>query len=140
MVTSKSSPLISINENKIIMQGGHNEQKVDNISDGTIVLTEGQDANVWIVPQLCTIRGGKVLLNNKRDKPVFLSKSKKSVIKLTATTEVDIEKPEIDVNYYSGPNESKVYNTDEDNLVEIEFNPECDPDVKKIIEAPHTEH
>ena len=122
------------------MPGAHNEQKVDDIPNGTVVLAEGQEANIWIVPQLCTMGGGKVLLKNKKDDPVFLSKNKKSVVKITLTRMVDVEKPETDVNYYSGPNKTNVYNTDEDYIAEIEFNPECDPEVRKLIDAAHAEN
>ena len=119
MVTSKSSPLIFIKESKIIMPGDYKEQKVNDLHDGSIVLAEGHEANTWIRPQLRTIRGGMVLLQNKKADPVFLSKNKKSVVKLTPTKLVDINDPETDNNYYNGPNRTMVYKTDEDNLAEI---------------------
>ena len=140
MVTNKSSPLISIKESKIIMPGGYNEQKVDDLPDGSIVLAEGHEAYTWIRPQLCTIRGGKVLLQNKKADPVFLSKNKKSVVKLAPTKLVDINDPETDDNYYNGPNRTVVYKTDEDNHAEIEFSHDCDPEVKKLIELAHEQN
>ena len=53
------------------MPNAHLQQEVVNIPDGTVLLAEGYQDSAWPVPQLCTVRKGKVNLRNESNNPIL---------------------------------------------------------------------
>ena len=91
----------------------------------------------WPEPQLCTVQGGKILLENKTDKPIILHKDVKS-IKILPTSHV---KEESEAFYTRRiPSIANIKTEEPDFTNQITFGTGIQPEMKKAFDEIHERH
>ena len=133
------STLLTFNSMKVILPGQSLEVSVKGEEQEQVAIQPWeQNKNLrWPQPQLCTIKDGKVNIENSTEEPIILSKDVRS-IKINKTTILE-ENP--DQRFYSQklPNMMSLQ-TQKSEISEIKIGEDTKEHVKELLNAAHDDH
>ena len=125
---------------KQVILPGQSYEVVTKHDDNEVVAVHPWEKNLnpfWPEPQLCTVKGGKINIENKTDKPVILQKDVK-FIKILSTSEA---KEENEAFYtMKVPSLAKIKSEKPDYTDLISFGKGIEPDVKEAFDEIHAKH
>ena len=92
----------------------------------------------WPEPQLCTVREGRIQIENKTAEPIIMPNEVKYIKILSTST----PKANIDETFYTRkrPMFNKIKSDEDENISQVTFGAEVEPDVKDALKETHNKY